>query len=234
MGCTPVLPLCAERSGAALAMARLQQRQALVSSSACPSVCTSAAAVEGGPAVGMASSFLGEKVRMTAVSTVAGVRAAGKMVPTTTTTATTLPVVRAVQRDGGVMQGDNKPWVAPRARIFPGAESATETSAVATDYATVPGGRSNLFGFSPSQGRVDSDEDSDEDGEVLRVDNESIDDEDQLGISNLGIPPGVVESLAKRGITQLFPIQVCAALRQPIHVLLDFGPRPFAASLCKC
>jgi ATP-dependent RNA helicase DDX21 len=132
------------------------------------------------------------------------------------------------------MQGDNKPWVAPRARIFPGAESATETSAVATDYATVPGGRSNLFGFSPSQGRVDSDEDSDEDGEVLRVDNESIDDEDQLAISNLGIPPGVVESLAKRGITQLFPIQVCAALRQPIHVLLDFGPRPFAASLCKC
>jgi hypothetical protein len=132
VGCTPVLPLCAERSGAALAMARLQQRQALVSSSACPSVCTSAAAVEGGPAVGMASSFLGEKVRMTAVSTVAGVRAAGKMVPTTTTTATTLPVVRAVQRDGGVMQGDNKPWVAPRARIFPGAESATETSAVAT------------------------------------------------------------------------------------------------------
>ncbi|CAM6007903.1 unnamed protein product [Sphagnum balticum] len=144
---------------------------------------------------------------MTAVSTVAGVRAAGKMVPTTTTTATTMPVVRAVQRDGGVMQGDNKPWVAPRARIFPGAESATETSAVATDYATVPGGRSNLFGFSPSQGRVDSDEDSDEDGEVLRVDNESIDDEDQLAISNLGIPPGVVESLAKRGITQLFPIQ---------------------------
>lgn len=40
------------------------------------------------------------------------------------------------------------------------------------------------------------------------MDNESMDDADELAISRLGIPEAVVEALAKRGILQLFPIQV--------------------------
>lgn len=70
--------------------------------------------------------------------------------------------------------------------------------------------KNGLFGYSRGT-ESEEEEESDEDEEdVLRVDNESVDDEDQLAIANLGIPEAVVESLAKRGISQLFPIQVTA------------------------
>lgn len=59
-----------------------------------------------------------------------------------------------------------------------------------------------------TESEEDESEEFDEDAEVLRVDNESMDDADQLDISRLGIPAAVVSALEKRGITQLFPIQV--------------------------
>lgn len=99
-------------------------------------------------------------------------------------------------RDGKSSYGE-KPWDTQRA--FLGVkESATETSAVATTDFVM--GRT--FGYTTV-----SDEEEDEDAEVLHVDNESMDDGDQLDISRLGIPAAVVAALENRGITQLFPIQ---------------------------
>jgi ATP-dependent RNA helicase DDX21 len=104
-----------------------------------------------------------------------------------------------------------QPWDTQRAGLFSVTGSATETSAVATDFVVAQKGRTSSGSFGYSRG-TDSEEDEDEsdvddEEEVIRVDNESIDDADQLAIDRLGIPDAVVEALAKRGITQLFPIQ---------------------------
>jgi hypothetical protein len=83
---------------------------------------------------------------------------------------------------------------------------ATEISAVATEFASA-----SLFGLTEG---LESDEEYGEEseGEVIHVDNESVDDEDELAVANLGIPAAVVEALANRGIERLFPIQV----RRPV------------------
>lgn len=62
----------------------------------------------------------------------------------------------------------------------------------------------------------DEDDEEFDDEEIIHVDNESIDDADQLDISRLGIPDSIVDALEKRGITQLFPIQVTLILHSPI------------------
>ncbi|KAL2632790.1 hypothetical protein R1flu_004269 [Riccia fluitans] len=101
--------------------------------------------------------------------------------------------------------------------------SAERTAVAASDYAVAEeerrtasqngsgfpaAGRNGLFGYSAGDEDEEVFEDEDEDeGEVLRVDNESTDDEDELAIANLGLPDDIVDALAKRGITQLFPIQ---------------------------
>lgn len=104
-------------------------------------------------------------------------------------------------KDGKSSHGE-KPWDTQRA--FLGVkESATETNAVATTDFVV----GKTFGYT-----MESDEEEDEDAEVLHVDNESMDDGDQLDISRLGIPAAVVAALESRGITQLFPIQVTGTL----------------------
>lgn len=156
-----------------------------------PSLCTAALASEAGKAgPALSSSFSGEKVRLKPAVACA---CAGKSIQT----------VGAVQRDGSGSQGE-KPWDTQRALFSSSVESATEMSAVATDY-PVSKGKGGLFGY--SQG-TDSEEEYEEDGEMLRVDNQSVDDEVELAIASLGIPEAVVDALAKRGITQLFPIQV--------------------------
>jgi ATP-dependent RNA helicase DDX21 len=151
-----------------------------------PSLCTAGVAAE--KAVGAASGALaGERVRVKAR---AGCGCAGK-----------LGLQVAAQKGQG-----EKPWDTQRA-LFPASESATETSAVATDFVVAEKGRRGSFGY--SRGTESEDEDSDLDAaEVLRVDNDAVADGDELAISRLGISEAVVEALAKRGISQLFPIQV--------------------------
>lgn len=112
-----------------------------------------------------------------------------------------LQVVAAL-RDHGRSNGE-KPWDTQQRALFLGHESATETNAVATDFIV------ERLGYAlGTESEEDESEEFDEDAEVLRVDNESMDDADQLDISRLGIPAAVVSALEKRGITQLFPIQV--------------------------
>ncbi|KAL3694990.1 hypothetical protein R1sor_008641 [Riccia sorocarpa] len=99
--------------------------------------------------------------------------------------------------------------------------SAERTAVAASDYAVAEeerrtasqngngfptAGRNGLFGYSAGDEDENDYEDEDE-GEVLRVDNESTDDEDELAIANLGLAQDIVDALAKRGISQLFPIQ---------------------------
>ena len=135
----------------------------------------------------LSSSFTGDKVRVSA-----GVACA---VP-----CKSVQIVAEALRDG---VGASAPWDAQRAS----AESAlaslsTEISAVATEFAPT-----SLFGLTEGLESDEEYEDSEE-GEIIRVDNESVDDEDELAVANLGIPLAVVEALAKRGIEKLFPIQV--------------------------
>ncbi|KAG0615496.1 hypothetical protein M758_5G046000 [Ceratodon purpureus] len=134
----------------------------------------------------LSSSFTGDKVRVSA-----GVACA---VP-----CKSVQIVAEALRDG---VGASAPWDAQRAS----AESAlaslsTEISAVATEFAPT-----SLFGLTEGLESDEEYEDSEE-GEIIRVDNESVDDEDELAVANLGIPLAVVEALAKRGIEKLFPIQ---------------------------
>ena len=144
-----------------------------------------------GGEVALASSFAGEKVR---VSAGAACAFPGKSVE----------VVAEALRDG---VGASAPWDAQRASLAFTESSfsslSTELSAVATEIAPT-----SLFGL--TDGLVSDEEygvDSDEE-EIIHVDNESVDDEDELAVANLGIPKAVVEALAKRGIERLFPIQV--------------------------
>lgn len=170
-----------------------------------PSMCTTGAA--SGDAVPSTSSFLGERVRVPVAARVAGKKSLAQ-------------VVSAVQRE----QAGEKPWDTQQRAMFTSSatESVTETSAVASDtnYSGMSSQRAKngLFGYSRGT-ESEEEEESDEDEEdVLRVDNESVDDEDQLAIANLGIPEAVVESLAKRGISQLFPIQVTATFsKEPLR-----------------
>lgn len=171
-----------------------------------PSLCTTGAA--SGDAVPSTSSFLGERVRVPVAARMAGKKKS------------LAQVVSAVQRE----QAGEKPWDTQQRAMFTSSatESVTETSAVATDtnYSGMSSQRAKngLFGYSRGT-ESEEEEESDEDEEdVLRVDNESVDDEDQLAIANLGIPEAVVESLAKRGISQLFPIQVTATfINEPLR-----------------
>lgn len=163
-----------------------------------PSLCTAGVAVEKAVVGAPSSSLAGERVLVKLPRVVC----AGKV---------GLQVaVQAVQRDGKSQQGE-KPWDTQRA-LFLASESATETSAVASDFVVAEKGRSGSFGYSRGTESEEDESDVDEDVEVLRVDNESVDDGDELAISRLGIPEAVVEALAKRGIMQLFPIQVQRAV----------------------
>ncbi|KAG0625387.1 hypothetical protein M758_2G051100 [Ceratodon purpureus] len=161
-----------------------------------PSLCTAGVAVEKAAGVGAAGSALGgERVR---VKLSRGVVCGGKV---------GLQVVaQAVQRDGRSQQQGEKPWDSQRG-MFLATESATETSAVATDFVVAEKGRSGSFGYSRGTESEEDESDVDEDVEVLRVDSQAMQDGDELAISRLGIPEAVVEALAKRGISQLFPIQ---------------------------
>jgi len=114
--------------------------------------------------------------------------------------ATPLKGLQVVALRDGKSNGE-KPWDTQKAFLL-AKDSATETSAVATTDFIV--GRT--FGYALESEEEESD--VDEDAEVLHVDNESMDDADQLDISRLGIPAAVTAALEKRGITQLFPIQV--------------------------
>jgi hypothetical protein len=159
---------------------------AMVGATSTSSLCRG---VSGG--VALASSFTGDKVRVSA-----GVASAfpGKSVQ----------IVAEALRDG---VGASAPWDAQRASTESALSSlATEISAVATEFASA-----SLFGLTEG---LESDEEYGEEseGEVIHVDNESVDDEDELAVANLGIPAAVVEALANRGIERLFPIQV----RRPV------------------
>ena len=157
-----------------------------------PSLCTAGVAAE--KAVGAATSALaGERVRVQARALCA---CAGKRVQVT---------AQAGQREGR-SQGE-KPWDTQRA-LFLASESATETSAVATDFVVAEKRRSGAFGYSRGTDSEEDESDVDEDVEVIRVENGSVDDGDELAISRLGISEVVVDALAKRGIMRLFPIQV--------------------------
>lgn len=156
-----------------------------------PSLCTAGVAVEK-PMGAAAGALSGERVR---VMLPARAVCAGRSLQV---------VAQAVGKNQS--QGE-KPWDSQRA-LFLANESATERSAVASDYVVAQKGRSGSFGYSRGTESEDEESDVEDDGEVLRVDNESMDDGDELAISNLGIPEAVVEALEKRGISQLFPIQV--------------------------
>ncbi|BBN05938.1 ATP-dependent RNA helicase DDX21 [Marchantia polymorpha subsp. ruderalis] len=163
---------------------------------------------------GLLSSFVGDKGRLCASGGVSiKYRAPNGC----------LPLGASSQRDGFPQVGDGvNPLFRKSFHVSSGREtSSAERTAVATsDYAVAEEerrtvtengngfpapGRSAIFGY--SGGDEDEDEFDDEEGEVLRVDNESTDDEDELAIANLGLPQDIVDSLAKRGIFQLFPIQ---------------------------
>lgn len=169
-----------------------------------PSLCTAGVVTEKA-CMGASTSFLtGERVRVQARSVCACL---GKG----------LQVVNAAQWEGKNTQGE-KPWDTQRASLFSPAGSATETSAVATDFVVAQKDRRGSFGYSRGTDSEDEDEsEGEDDDEVIRVDNQSVDDADQLAISQLGIPDAVVEALAKRGISQLFPIQV------PLPELMKFS-----------
>lgn len=143
--------------------------------------------VTGGAA--LASSFTGDKVRVSA-----GVACA---VP-----CKSVQIVAEALRDG---VGASVPWDAQRASTESALSSlSTEISAVVTEFAPT-----SLFGLTEGlESDEEYEEESEEEDEVILVDNESVDDEDELAVANLGIPTAVVEALAKRGIEKLFPIQV--------------------------
>lgn len=143
-------------------------------------LCRGAAVTEALP---LSSSFVGEKVRVTLAS------CAGKGVQVT---------VAAQRRDGSGSGGFSKPWAVQRSLL-----ASTESNAVATEYAP-----NAILGY-PDELLTDAVDYEDFDAdEVIRMDNESVDDEDELAVANLGIPDAVVVALAARGISQLFPIQV--------------------------
>lgn len=170
-----ILPACVSSAAAPLA--------ASVSVAECTQARTQVGAP--GPSCSLASSFLGDKVRLKSTLAFA---CAGKG----------MQIVGAAQRDNCAGFQGEKPWDSQKAllsSIDNGFLSSREVNAVATEYPPTA-----LFG--------NEDERDFEDGEVLHVDNESVDDEDELAVANLGIPLAVVDALAKRGITQLFPIQV--------------------------
>lgn len=78
-------------------------------------------------------------------------------------------------------------------------------------------------GLSSLSDQFSDEESSDEEGAVLRMDKVAID-EDELAIASLGVSNAIVEALAKRGITQLFPIQVFRHLEMRFAILNGFCP----------
>jgi ATP-dependent RNA helicase DDX21 len=98
--------------------------------------------------------------------------------------------------------------------LFPSSDDQrAEVSAGAvatTDYgiARGRGGRQFPFGYSQGSDSEEEEEEEDEEAEVLLVDKNVKDPGSQLDIASLGLPQPVVDALAKRGISQLFPIQV--------------------------
>lgn len=140
----------------------------------------------GGAGALLATSFTGEKVHVSAGFVSA--------FPTQS-----VQIVAEALRDG---VSGSSPWDAQRASLASTESSLSSTSmersAIATDYAST-----SIFGLTDG---LDTDEFDDEE-EIIRVDNESVDDEDELAVANLGIPQAVVDALAKRGIEKLFPIQ---------------------------
>lgn len=80
---------------------------------------------------------------------------------------------------------------------------------VVMDFLVVQKGRVGLFGYFCGIDSEEDESDIDDDVEVIRVDNEFMDDGDELVIFCLGIFDVVVDVLVKCGIMQFFFIQVC-------------------------
>ncbi|KAG0569832.1 hypothetical protein KC19_6G118900 [Ceratodon purpureus] len=154
-----------------------------------PSLCTAGVALEGA----LHSSLVGERVRVQLQVRAAPGRG--------------MQVVAQAVGKGQQGQGHGERMWDSQRGMFLATESATETSAVASDFVVAEKGRSGSFGYSRGTESEEDESEEDEEAEVLRVDNESMDDGDELAISNLGIAEAVVAALEKRGITQLFPIQ---------------------------
>lgn len=91
--------------------------------------------------------------------------------------------------------------------------AAEEESQSVPRKTRVPGKTTNsLFPFSgEDDGYSEEDYTDDEDGEVVRVDSDSSEDDDELAIASLGMASEIVDALLKRGITHLFPIQVLSS-----------------------
>ena len=67
-----------------------------------------------------------------------------------------------------------------------------------------------------------------DDDEEFAIENSPAADGDELAIASLGLPPQLVDSLHKRGITRLFPIQV-SRFKLPLRFSL-FQGRPIDPS----
>jgi ATP-dependent RNA helicase DDX21 len=113
---------------------------------------------------------------------------------------------------GGGFQAEKLREVRALSSLFPSSDDQrAEVSAGAvatTDYGIARGRGGRQFPFGYSQGSDSEEEEEDEEAEVLLVDKNVKDPGSQLDIASLGLPQPVVDALAKRGISQLFPIQV--------------------------
>jgi hypothetical protein len=115
---------------------------------------------------------------------------------------------------GGGFPAEKLREVRALSSLFPSSDDQrAEVSAGAvatTDYgiARGRGGRQFPFGYSQGSDSEEEEEEEDEEAEVLLVDKNVKDPGSQLDIASLGLPQPVVDALAKRGISQLFPIQV--------------------------
>lgn len=149
----------------------------------------------------LVSSLAGEKLRLRTTSLV-GCCACGNRTTTVRSAA------------GGGFQAEKLREVRVLSSLFPSSDDQrAEVSAGAvatTDYgiARGRGGRQFPFGYSQGSDSEEEEEEEDEEAEVLLVDKNVKDPGSQLDIASLGLPQPVVDALAKRGISQLFPIQV--------------------------
>jgi hypothetical protein len=148
----------------------------------------------------LVSSLAGEKLRLRTTSLV-GCCACGNRTTTVRSAA------------GGGFQAEKLREVRALSSFFPSSDDQrAEVSAGAvatTDYgiARGRGGRQFPFGYSQGSDSEEEEEEEDEEAEVLLVDKNVKDPGSQLDIASLGLPQPVVDALAKRGISQLFPIQ---------------------------
>ncbi|KAH9546848.1 hypothetical protein CY35_11G003000 [Sphagnum magellanicum] len=148
----------------------------------------------------LVSSLAGEKLRLRTTSVV-GSCACGNRTTT----------VRSAAGRG--FQAEKLREVRALSSLFPSSDDQrAEVSAGAvatTDYgiARGRGGRQFPFGYSQGSDSEEEEEEEDEEAEVLLVDKNVKDPGSQLDIASLGLPQPVVDALAKRGISQLFPIQ---------------------------